>query len=132
MSYTKEEIVGFRLARAHGAFTEAELLRDNNMMLATLNRLYYSAFYAISAYMAQQGVKVHTHSGIKSAFNKELISTGKLPTESGRTFNLLFTYRQDADYKDMVEVEEVEVNELFPEVKLLIELLEKLITENTR
>lgn len=132
MSYSKEEIVGFRLDRAHGAYSEAELMRDNYKLLAALNRLYYSAFYAISAYMAQQGVKAHTHAGLKSAFNKELISTGKIPTDSGRTFNLLFTYRQDADYKDMVEVDEEEVNELFPEVKLLIELLEKLITENTR
>ena len=106
-------------------------MRDNNKMLAALNRLYYSAYYAISAYMAQNGVKAHTHSGLKSAFNKELISTGKLPTDSGRTFNLLFTYRQDADYKDMVEVDEEEINELFPQVKLLIEQVEKLVKENT-
>jgi uncharacterized protein (UPF0332 family) len=61
MSYSKEEIVSFRLGRAYGTYSEAELMRDNNMILAALNRLYYSAFYAISAYMAQQGVKAHTH-----------------------------------------------------------------------
>lgn len=96
-------------------------------LFATVNRLYYAAFYAISAYFVQQDLKAFTHAGLKSAFNKELVLTGKVPTAEGRLFNQLFSFRQDGDYKDFVQFEEAQVEMLFPQVKVLVDRIEALI-----
>ncbi len=127
MSFSKEDIIKYRLDRARETYSEAELLRGGKKLFATVNRLYYAAFYAISAYFVQQELKAITHAGLKSAFNRELILTGKIPAAEGRVFNQLFTFRQDADYKDFVQFEEAQIDLLFPQVKTLIDLLERLI-----
>jgi hypothetical protein len=127
MSFPKNDVVKYRLDRARETYAEATLLRSDHRLTATVNRLYYAAFYAISAYFVQQDLKAFTHSGLKSAFNKELILTGKIPANEGRVFNQLFSYRQDADYKDFVQFEEDQIDLLFPQVKNLIDLLEHLI-----
>ncbi len=104
-----------------------EIMRENQHWQMVVNRLYYASFYAVSAYFVQQGLKAFTHSGLKSAFNKELVQAGKVSLAEGRLFNQLFSYRQDADYKDFVTFDETEVAELFPRVESLIALLESLV-----
>ena len=129
MSYTKEDIVKYRLERAREALAEAHLLRDGGKWLATINRLYYACFYAISAYFVQHDLKTFTHAGLKSAFNKELVQSGKIPVSGGQLFNQLFSFRQDADYKDFVQFREEDIAQLFPEVESLVQTLEKLVLE---
>ena len=129
MSFSKKDIVNYRLERAHEARSEAALLRDGGKLLATVNRLYYACFYAISAYFVQQNLKAFTHAGLKSAFNKELVQAGKVGLAEGRLFNQLFSFRQDADYKDFVQFSNEEVAQIFPEVEKLVYTLEKLVLE---
>ncbi len=127
MSFSKEDVIRYRLQRAHETLSEAELLRKGNKTFATVNRLYYASFYVISAYFVLHDLKAFTHAGLKSAFNKELVLTGKIPTQEGRLFNQLFSFRQDGDYKDFVQFDENHIDTLFPRVKILIDLVEALI-----
>jgi len=127
MSFTKEDIIKYRIGRARETYSEAELMRDGKKLFATVNRLYYAVFYAASAYFVKQDLKAFTHSGLKSAFNKELVLTNKIPTSDGQLFNQLFSFRQDGDYKDFVQFEQAQIEQLFPRVKTLIDLLENLI-----
>lgn len=129
MSFSKKDIVLYRLERAREALAEAALLRDGSKWLATINRLYYACFYAISAYFAQKNLKAFTHAGLKSAFNKELVQTGKIGLSEGRLFNQLFSFRQDADYKDFVQFTDDEVGQIYPAVEIHVEALEKLVLE---
>ena len=129
MSFQKEDVIKYRLERARETYSEAELLRDGKKMFATVNRPYYAVFYAISAYFVQRDLKAFTHAGLKSAFNKELVLTGKIPADEGRLFNQLFSFRQDGDYKDFVQFDETQIGLLFPQVKALIDLLETLIVK---
>lgn len=120
-------MIKYRLERARETYSEAEIMRDGKKVFATVNRLYYSVFYAISAYFVQHNLKAFTHAGLKSAFNKELVLTGKIPTAEGRLFNQLFSFRQDGDYKDFVQFNEEQIDLLFPQVKVLIDMLENII-----
>jgi uncharacterized protein (UPF0332 family) len=129
MSFSTKDIVFYRLERAREALSEAELLRNSGKLLATVNRLYYACFYAISAYFVQQNLKAFTHAGLKSAFNKELVQHGKVGLAEGRLFNQLFSFRQDADYKDFVKFEDNEVAQIFPEVEKMVKTLEKLVLD---
>ncbi len=91
------------------------------------SRLYYSCFYAASAYLVIHSINASTHAGIKTAFNKHLIKEGKLASKFGQLYNELFALRQDADYRDYRDLTEEKINELFPETKALVIALEKLI-----
>ncbi len=52
-------------------------------------RQYYSCFYVVSAYLAFKGLTAATHSGLKNAFNQELIKTARIDRSDGVLFNRL-------------------------------------------
>ncbi|MFZ2901027.1 MAG: HEPN domain-containing protein, partial [Saprospiraceae bacterium] len=60
------------------SFEDAEYLVKEERWNAAANRMYYSCFYVVSAYLAFKGLTAATHSGLKSAFNQELIKTGRI------------------------------------------------------
>ena len=90
--------------------------------------MYYACFYIVSAYLTKKEVKATTHSGLKAAFNKELVKTGKISKEEGKLFNKLFGIRQEADYEDFFIVEEEDVAPLLPKIEKLIAEIEAIIT----
>jgi len=83
MSYSKEELVQYRIQRAREAFADAEYLVNEERWNAAANRMYYACFYVVSAYLAFRDLNAVTHSGLKSAFNLELVKTGKIDREDG-------------------------------------------------
>ncbi len=129
MTYSKNELVRYRIQRAREAFEDGQFLAKENRWNAVANRLYYACFYAVSAYMILKGVKATTHSGLKFAFNQELIKPGKIDKSDGILFNKLFAIRQQADYDDFIDISKEEVNPLLPKIKQLIYDIEELIKE---
>lgn len=129
MSRSTEELVAFRINKAKETFRDAQLLLEAMRWDSAANRLYYASFYMISAYMANQEIKVTTHSGIKTKFNQELVKTGKVEKELGIAFNKLFAMRQDADYEDFEEVDEEAIQPMAAQVQKLLHQLETLLVE---
>jgi len=129
MSYSKKDLVNFRINKAKETFQDAKLLLDAERWDSAANRLYYASFYMISAYLAKREIKVTTHSGLKTKFNQELIKTGKVEKDLGIAFNKLFAMRQDADYEDFQEIEEQEVEPMATQVQKLLDQLETLLIE---
>ena len=68
MSYNKQDLIGYRLEKARQSLAEANAMADVKYWDTVSNRLYYACFYAITAYLAQTGIRAITHKGIKSAF----------------------------------------------------------------
>ncbi len=129
MSYSKEELIKYRLERAKEAFEDGEILANNSRWNSAANRMYYACFYIVSAYLAKRDLKATTHSGLKATFNQELVKKGKVDREDGKLFNKLFGIRQEADYEDFSEVEEGDLKPLIPRIKNLIEEIESIINE---
>ncbi|RME91125.1 MAG: HEPN domain-containing protein [Anaerolineae bacterium] len=71
---------------------------------ACANRLYYAAFYAVSALLVRDGYTATKHSGIKALFNRHYVKTGAVSKEQGRLYNRLFDLRQEGDYLDFVSL----------------------------
>jgi uncharacterized protein (UPF0332 family) len=63
-----------------------------------VNRAYYALFYAVSALLLEEGHKFTKHSGVRAAFNREIIKSGRLPKPQGELYNRLFRDRQKGDY----------------------------------
>jgi len=53
MSYSKEELVRYRIERARESFTDAEYLVKEERWNAAANRMYYACFYVVSSYLAK-------------------------------------------------------------------------------
>ncbi len=128
MSYSKEELIQYRIDRAKEAFADAEYLSSEERWNAAANRMYYACFYIVSAYLAFRGLNAATHSGLKAAFNLELVKSGKVDRAVGILFNRLFAIRQQADYEDFMDIKDDEVRPLLPKIKGLIAQIENIIT----
>lgn len=95
-------IVIYRLERAEESLQAARLLRENTMLIPSMNRIYYAMFYAVQALLARDDVAFSKHGQIKGYFNREYIKTRVFPVEAGKLYNMVFEYRQKFDYVDLV------------------------------
>jgi uncharacterized protein len=129
MSYSKEELVRYRIERAKEAFADAVYLINEERWNAVANRMYYACFYIVSAYLAFRALNAVTHTGLKSAFNLELVKTGKIAREDGVLYNRLFAMRQQADYEDFMNIQDNDILPLVPKIEALIQEIEKIIYE---
>jgi uncharacterized protein (UPF0332 family) len=57
-----------RIARAHAALQEANLLIEQEHFNGALNRVYYAAFYAARALLATRNLDSSRHSGVIALF----------------------------------------------------------------
>lgn len=121
------EIIQFRFKRGDEAFDEALLLFKAEHYNSTVNRLYYSAFYAVSALLLRDKIYSKSHSGLKSLFNQHLIKSNKLGKEEAGLYNELFEYRQNADYKDLIIFSKEDVEPLVERTREFINEIKKLI-----
>ena len=129
MSYSKEDLAAYRIERSKESLEEAEILAATEHWNTVANRLYYACFYIASAYLILNDFEASTHNGIKTGFNKALISSGKLDKPFGQLYNNLFNIRQDADYRDFKDIKMEKVKPLIEKVEELINRVELLIQE---
>ncbi len=95
---------------------------------ACANRLYYAAFYAVSALLVRNGHRATKHSGIKALFNRHYVKTEVVSKEKGRLYNRLFDLRQEGDYIDFVSLDRETVEPLVSETVDFIETIQLLLS----
>jgi uncharacterized protein (UPF0332 family) len=93
------------LDRARRAVESAELLLRSGDPNGACNRAYYAMFDAArAALIATQPVPaaeaIKTHSGLIAAFSLQLVKTGRVPVELGKSFSKVSDLRLVADYSD--------------------------------
>jgi uncharacterized protein (UPF0332 family) len=93
-------LVSHRMKKSKESIKASEILLKSEMLTFSMNRVYYSMFYAVQALLAVDGVSFSKHGQVKGYFNRELIKTMILPKELGQTYNKAFEYRQKFDYVD--------------------------------
>ncbi len=93
----------YRLQKSEEALRAAELLIANNQWNASVNRLYYAAYYAVSALLVLYKIETKTHSGVKTQFLLNFVKTGVISVQEGKLYNDLFDWRQKGDYGDLFD-----------------------------
>ena len=63
-----------------------------------INRAYYALFYAVSALLLEEGRRFSKHTGVRAAFNRDIVKPGRLSRKHGDLYNQLFRDRQEGDY----------------------------------
>jgi uncharacterized protein len=125
MTGTTKDLINYRLERAKETLEDAKLLAEKQRWNSAINRLYYAAYYAVIALLLKENITSTTHNGAKTKFSEHFIKTGLYPTEFGRIYSQLFTWRQKGDYADLFDFTEEKVTPYFEPVEKLIELIEK-------
>ena len=96
-----------------------------------MNRLYYAAFYAVSALLMANELSFKKHSGVRAAFHQQFIKTGLLERKWGRLYDQLFEDRQEGDYVVFISFESAYVEIQLNECAHFIEHVRPLIWPNS-
>lgn len=97
MSIKNQDYINYRISKSQEAFDDARLLAANKRWNSSINRLYYSSFYLVSAILYKLDIKAETHNGVKTQFNLNFIKSGKLDLLFGKLYSNLFDWRQISD-----------------------------------
>lgn len=127
MSDEARLLVGYRLQRAEESLTDAQLLQRAARWNACANRLYYAAYYAISALLVAEGFDTSKHTGVRALFNQHFVKPGRIDQEYGRLYNRLFDLRQESDYIDFADVPAADVASLFEPTAALIAAIRAIV-----
>jgi uncharacterized protein (UPF0332 family) len=109
-----------RIARAHAALHEADLLIEQQLFSGASNRVYYAAFYAARALLATRNLDSSRHSGVIGLFQEHFGRTGLVPNETARALARAFEKRQTSDYSDFSEPSSDEVLALRDQVQAFV------------
>ena len=87
------------------------------------NRLYYAAYYAVSALLLANKISVKTHNGVIQMFGMKFVKTNIVDAEFGKLYNRLFSLRLTGDYNDSYALSEDDVVSLVePTEKFIVEI----------
>jgi uncharacterized protein (UPF0332 family) len=125
----KDDLVKYRIERAKETLEDAKLLIESERWNSAINRLYYSAFYAVIALLLNENHKTTTHNGVKSIFSEQFIKKNIISQEFGKKYSQLFTWRQKGDYADLFDFTEEKVLPYYDFVKKFILQIEKIIND---
>jgi len=125
----RDELARHRIARAHEALDEANLLIEQRHCTGALNRLYYAAFYAARALLATKTLDSSRHSGVIALFQEHFVKTGLISTDAARALPRAFEKRQTSDYGDFSEPTSEEVLSLRDQVRPFVASCETLLRD---
>jgi uncharacterized protein (UPF0332 family) len=126
----RNQVITLRLKNAKQTMCEARLLADNGYWNATINRLYYACYYAVTALLLKTGIEVQTHAGVRQMLGLHFVRTGKLSVAMSNCYSNLFAKRQSGDYDVYIYFDQDTVETIYPQVEELIKAIENLIRES--
>lgn len=85
-----KDLINYRVQRSIECYEDALLVATKEHWNSVVNRLYYAAFYAVSALLLTVDVYAKTHTGLKSKFHEHFIKTQRLSYGAGNIFDEFF------------------------------------------
>lgn len=128
---TKEDYIRFKILKSEEALKQAELLLVNDFYEAAMSKLYYAAFYAISALLINRDLNPKTHLGAKSLFHKEFIHTGEIDKSYSDFYTMLMAKRFEVDYEYFSYINKEKVPYYLEETKKLINIVKQKLNLHT-
>jgi uncharacterized protein (UPF0332 family) len=128
--YSKGDIIEHRMNKARESLIEAKAVAKIGFINSSVNRLYYSCFYAVSALLLQENIPAKTHAGVRQMLGLHFVEPEKVSKRLGKLYSDLFESRQDSDYEDFFTVEIELLADLTKGADDFIAAIEKLININ--
>ena len=132
MSLSDEErmvLVKYRLEKSHTTLEQAKGNIELEYWETVANRLYYAAYYAVSALLLNNGLSVQTHSGIIQMLGYHFVKKGIISDELGKHYSRLFSMRQTGDYGDTFGLTAGDIMPMVEPTEKLIALITELLNQ---
>ena len=100
MDERRRDLCQYRIEQARESLKASKIMLDNKMVKDSINRSYYSAFYAMKAVLAIEEKDFKRHKDVVAYFNKMYVATGNFPKDLGRMIAKLLQLREKSDYDD--------------------------------
>jgi len=71
----------------------------------SVNRIYYSCFYIVSALLLKKGYRFKKHSGVRASFHQFFVKTGLVDEDDGKFYDRLFNSRMKGNYVEFTNFE---------------------------
>jgi len=133
MSLTEEEridIVKYRIEKAEITFSHIQINIEAGYWEIVANRLYYAAYYMVSALLIKNKFEAKSHDGIIRLFGQYFVATSKVEKADGALYSRLFSLRLKGDYNDNYNLSEEEVLPRVKETARFIERIKDLILQD--
>lgn len=112
----RERMVWFWWEKGRQSLESARRELGAGALSFAINRAYYALFYAVSAALLEAGHAFKKYSGVRAAFHREFVKTGKMTEAHGELYNTQF----DAEYvADRIERCKVFLDELRSQIRSL-------------
>ena len=98
----RREVVRYWWSKAEDSLASARREFEARAYDFAINRLYYAAFYAVSAALLERKLTFKKHTGVRATFHREFIKTGLLDVKWGKLYDQLFEDRQEGDYVALI------------------------------
>jgi uncharacterized protein (UPF0332 family) len=98
----RAEVVRYWWSKAEDSLASARRELEAQAYDFAVNRLYYAAFYAVSAALLERRLSFRKHTGVRATFHREFIKTGLLDVKWGKLYDQLFEDRQEGDYVALI------------------------------
>lgn len=93
-----------------------------------VNRAYCACFYVASAVLLSEGRTFVKHTGVRAALHQHLVKSGRIDPELGRSYDLLFQRRGEADYAELVTFDEARVAELIRKAEDFVAAMDRFLS----
>lgn len=115
------------IRKAETALRTAEVLFREQLLVGCVNRMYYAAFYAVSAALAGAGKSYGKHTAVRAALHRDFVKSGIVPPACGKTYNRLFDDRQEGDYTPRTSFSKDETLELLNQTREFLDYFKKIV-----
>ncbi len=124
-----EVLIKLWLEKSFDALASAKLELNEGHSNFSINRLYYSCFYAVTALLLRSGRQFTRHSAVISEFNRTYVKTGKVAVAWSKFYLKLFNDRQESDYMPTATFEHSDILNRIEQAESFIETMCDLINK---
>jgi len=82
-----EDLVKYRISRSLETLREADAMIQNGFWNASVNRIYYACYYAVSGLLLKKNIETNSHKGIRQMFGLHFVQSGIVSKVDGRFFS---------------------------------------------
>jgi uncharacterized protein (UPF0332 family) len=127
----RDDVIRYWLSQARDALASAQAELAAGRPNFAVNRVYYACFYSASAALLKQGRTYVKHRALRAAVHRELVKSGRLDAEWGRFYDLASSRRAQADYAELVTLDQVQVAEMTQKAAEFVSEMERILAHAT-
>lgn len=121
MDNKERELSLYRLENALSTLEIARFCMEKKHYRDSINRCYYSAFYAVKAVLALERIDFKRHKDVVGYFNKQYVAIDIFSKDLGKKLGNLQQLREKSDYNDFYIASVGEAEEQMQATEYIVE-----------